>query len=313
MYPQSGIFASGLLAVDEKTEIYWETSGNPTGKPALYLHGGPGSSLGSGSYRQLFDPDAYFIVGIDQRGCGRSRPLATEIWRDLESNNTAALIGDIEAVRAHLEVDGWLVSGVSWGATLALALAQQHPERVSEMVLMAVTTTSRAEIDWITEGVGRLFPKEWEAFEAASGRRPGERVVEAYARRLASDRTLDRLAAAEAWNEWESTHISLDPNFTPISHRFDDERALVFATLVTHYWANDGFLRNENAIFQRMSAIDSIPAVLIHGRRDYSGPLITPWKLHQTWSTSQLIIVEEEGHGGPKCRDQMRLALDSFR
>lgn len=312
MYFESDPFASGLLAVDKQTEIYWETSGNPKGKPALYLHGGPGSGLGSGRYRELFDPDAYFVVGTDQRGCGRSRPLTTENLSDLPSNNTAALIGDIEAVRGHLKVDSWLVSGVSWVATLALALAQQHPERVSEMVLMAVTTTSRAEIEWITQGVGRLFPQQWKAFEAASGHRPGERIVEAFARRLASASDLARQEAAKARNQWESTHISLDPNFTPISRRFDDERALVFTTLVTHYWANDGFLRNENAILQRMSEIENIPAVLIHGRRDYSGPLITPWELHQSWPASKLIIVEEEGHGGPKSRDQMRSALDSF-
>lgn len=313
MYPDSDPFASGLLAVDEKTEIYWEASGTPNGKPALYLHGGPGSGLGSGSYRKLFDPNAYFIVGIDQRGCGRSRPLAIENLSELPTNNTAALIGDIEAVRAHLEIDRWLVSGVSWGATLALALAQQHPEFVSEMVLMAVTTTSRDEIEWITEGVGRLFPKEWEAFNAASGRRPVERVVEAYARRLASDSAQDRLAAAEAWNAWESTHMSLDPNFTPVSHRLRGEKAMVFATLVTHYWAKDGFLGNGNEVLKKIPEIEGIPAVLIHGRRDYGSPLITPWKLHQLWKTSQLIIVEEEGHGGPRSRDEMRWALDRFR
>ncbi|WP_153772139.1 prolyl aminopeptidase [Labrenzia sp. CE80] len=312
-YPESKPFASGLLSVDQSADIYWEVSGNPKGKAALYLHGGPGSGLRSGSYRQLFDPDAYYLVGIDQRGCGRSRPLATENLADLPSNNTEVLISDIEAVRRHLEVDTWLIAGVSWGATLALALAQRFPKRVSEIVLMAVTTTSRAEVDWITEGVGRFFPQEWEAFNAASGRTPDERVVEAYARRLALGDDLDRLAAAEAWNEWESTHISLDPNFTPISHRFDEERALVFATLVTHYWSNDGFLREGDAILERMSEIKDIPAVLVHGRRDFSGPIVTPWDLHKSWPSSRLVIVEEEGHGGPICREQMRLAIDAFR
>jgi len=313
LYPQSEPFASGLLKIDDDSEIYWEVSGNPNGKPALYLHGGPGSGLRSGSYRQLFDPQGYYLVGIDQRGCGRSQPLATKNLADLRHNNTKALIQDIEAIRRHLRIDTWLLSGVSWGATLALALAQSFPERVSEMVLMAVTTTSRAEVDWITEGVGRLFPKEWESFNAASHRRPDERIVEAYARRLASDDNLDRLEAAKAWNAWEATHISLDPNFTPISHRFVDEQALVFATLVTHYWSNDGFLRGGEAIFDRMSAIKDIPAVLIHGRRDYSGPVITPWKLHTSWPSSQLVVVENEGHGGPDCREQMRMATDAFR
>jgi len=313
LYPHSEPYASGSLSVDEQAEIYWEVSGNPKGKAALYLHGGPGSGLRSGSYRQLFDPDAYCVVGIDQRGCGRSRPLVTENLADLSSNNTEVLIRDIEAIRRHLGIQRWLISGVSWGTTLALALAQRFPEQISEMVLMAVTTTSRAEVDWITEGVGRLFPQEWEAFETAARRKPEERVVEAYARRLATDDSPDRLAAAEAWNEWESTHISLDPNFAPVSHRFDDERALVFATLVTHYWANDGFLRDGDAIFDRISEICKIPAVLIHGRRDYSGPLVTPWRLHNSWPTSRLVVVEQEGHGGPQCREQMRLAIDSFR
>lgn len=313
LYPESEPFASGLLNVDPNVDIYWEMSGNPNGKPALYLHGGPGSGLRSGSYRRIFDPEAYCLVGIDQRGCGRSRPLATEDLADLPSNTTDALIRDIEAIRRHLDIDTWLVSGVSWGSTLALALAQHCPERVSELVLMAVTTTSRDEVNWITEGVGRLFPQEWEAFNAASRRRPDERVVEAYARRLASADDLDRLAAAEAWNDWESTHISLDPNFTPITQRFDDERALVFATLVTHYWSNDGFLRAGNTILERMSAIKDIPAVLIHGRRDYSGPVVTPWTLHKSWPSSQLVIVDEEGHGGPLSRQQMRLALDAFQ
>lgn len=313
VYPNSEPISSGLLKADSDAEIYWEVSGNPNGKPALYLHGGPGSGLGSGSYRQLFDPRSYYLVGIDQRGCGRSRPLATENLADLPRNNTKVLMQDIEAVRRHLRIDTWLVSGVSWGSTLALALAQSFPDRVSEMVLMAVTTTSRAEVEWITEGVGRLFPEAWEAFDAASHRRPDERVVEAYARRLASDDILDRLEAAKAWNEWETTHVSLDPNFAPISHRFDDEHALVFATLVTHYWANDGFLREGEAIFDRMSEIKDIPAVLIHGRRDYGGPVITPWKLKKSWPSSQLVVIENEGHGGPDCRDQMRMATDAFR
>lgn len=313
LYPLSEPFASGLLSVDDKAEIYWEMSGNPKGKPALYLHGGPGSGLRSGSYRQLFDPESYCLVGIDQRGCGRSRPLATENLDDLPNNNTDVLIHDIEAVRRHLNIERWLISGVSWGATLALALAQRFPSHVSEMVLMAVTTTSRAEVDWITEGVGRLFPREWEAFRAASGRRPDERIIEAYARRMASANTLERMSAAKAWNEWETTHISLDPNFTPISQKFNDENALVFATLVTHYWANDGFLRDGNAIADRMSEIKDIPAVLIHGRRDYSGPLVTPWMLHKAWPASRLVVVENEGHGGPDSKEQMRLATDSFR
>ena len=305
-------FDAGLLAVGDGTEIYWEISGNPDGKPALYLHGGPGSALRSGSYRRHFDPERYCIIGIDQRGCGRSRPLASDAPGELHRNTTQALIGDIEAVRTHLGIASWLVSGVSWGSTLALAYAQAHPGGVSELVLVAVTTTSREEVDWITEGVGRLFPEAWQRFERDSGRRPGERVVEAYARRLAEGDLQERVLAARAWNAWEATHISLDPGWEPRSQPPDEERGLAFATLVTHYWAHDGFLRNGQEILGRIAEIADTPAVFIHGRRDVGGPAITPWTLHQRWPASRLVIIEAEGHGGPQCYEQMRLALDAF-
>ncbi|MBZ5761029.1 MULTISPECIES: prolyl aminopeptidase [Rhizobium] len=310
--PIGNLLDHGLLKVDDKTEIYWEKSGNPDGKCALYLHGGPGSGLGSGSYRELFDPAGYCLIGIDQRGCGRSRPLAIDDLNELSGNTTQALIRDIEALRHHLAVERWLVAGISWGSTLALAYAQSHPARVSELVLMAVTTTSRAEVDWITEGVGCLFPEAWDQFERASGRTGTERPVDAYARRLASSDADDRRAAARCWNDWESTHVSLDPNWAPHPRRFDEIRAANFATLVTHYWANDGFLRGGDTILERMDSIQHIPAVLIHGRRDFSGPLVTAWRLHQAWPNSRLLIIEQEGHGGPMSRKEMRLALDAF-
>ncbi|AJC21069.1 prolyl aminopeptidase [Pandoraea pulmonicola] len=313
LYAPTEPIASGLLNVDGKNEIYWEASGNPKGKPALYLHGGPGSGLDSGSYRRMFDPQSYYLIGIEQRGCGRSRPLATADLDNLPDNNTQTLISDIENIRRHLGIESWLVSGLSWGASLALALAQSHPDHVSALVLMAVTTTSRSEVDWLTEGVGRIFPEAWEAFRLGARAHPGERLVEAYARRLASPDRQVRLEAARSWNEWESTHISLDPNFTPIAERFDAEQASVFATLVTHYWANDGFLSGDATILERMPLIADMPAVLIHGRRDFSCPPITPWQLHQVWPASRLVIVEEEGHGGPECRARMRAALDAFR
>jgi proline iminopeptidase len=311
-YPTIDPFDAGLLGVADGNEIYWEVSGNPQGKPALYLHGGPGSSLGSGGYRRLFDPVRYRIVGIDQRGCGRSRPLAIDALGKLHHNTTQSLIEDIEAVRKQFSIESWLVSGVSWGTTLAIAYAQTYPGVVSELALAAVTTTSREEVDWITEGVGRIFPEAWQQFEKASGRRDNERIVEGFARRLASGDIEDRLRAARAWCDWESTHISLGPNWAPTDQRFDETGDLAFATLVTHYWSNDGFLRNGAEILARISAIEHIPAVLIHGRRDISGPVITAWRLHQLWPASRLSIVESEGHGGPKSMKQLRTALDSF-
>lgn len=311
-YPPIDPFDAGLLSVSGGHEIYWETSGNPDGKPALYLHGGPGSALGAGSYRRHFDPENYLVVGVDQRGCGRSRPLVTDAMGDLHHNTTQSLIEDIEVVRQHLGIATWLVSGVSWGTTLALAYAQAHPHRVSALVLVAVTTTSREEVDWITEGVGRIFPEAWQRFEQASDRRDGERIVEAFARRLAADDVQDRLRAARAWNDWETTHISLDPNWVPIDHRFDDAQGLVFATLVTHYWSKDGFLQDGKEILGNVATIGHIPAVLIHGRRDISGPANTAWRLHRQWPASRLCIIESEGHGGPQSMQQMRVALAAF-
>ena len=233
---------AGLLTVSHGNELYWEVSGNRKGKPALYLHGGPGSGLRSGSYRCRFNPQKYFIVGIDLSGMRCEVALSQPtISRSCATIRTQTLIEDIEAVRRHLEVEAWLVSGGVW-EELALAYAQAHPDRVSELVLVAVTTTSREEVDWITEGVGRIFPEAWQRFERNSARRDGERIVEAYARRLATGDMQDRLRAARSWNDWESTHVSLDPNWEPIDRYFDEKEAVVFATLVTHFWSNDGFL-----------------------------------------------------------------------
>jgi len=294
-------------------QIYWELSGNPRGKPALFLHGGPGSGLGAGGYRSSFDPERYLIVGIDQRGCGRSLPLVIDSLDQLSSNTTQTVIADIEAVRAHLNVDRWLLCGISWGTTLALAYALTHPDRVTELILAAVTTTGRAEVDWITETVGRLFPEAWTRFDAHSGRRPGERVVEAYARRLAHGDAEDRSRAAQQWDDWESVHVSLDPNWRPGALHEDPVRRLVFATLVTHYWANDGFLQSGGqAILERVDELADIPAVLIHGRRDLSGPAVTPWLLNQSWPASHLVIIESEGHGGPLTTDAICSASDAF-
>ena len=272
--------------------------------PALYLHGGPGATLGSSGYRGKFDPSRVRIVGLDQRGCGRSRPLVTSPGYDLASNTTPALIADIEAVRAHLGIERWLLNGVSWGSTLALAYAQAHPERVLGVVLFAVTTTDRFQVDWITETVGAIFPEAWDrlathAEQAAIGYRRGEgRLIEAYARLMTHPDPVVRDQAGRAWTEWEDHHISIGTEGGAQGADWeDDEFRNVFATLVTHYWSHDAFL--EPPLLQRMSRLAGIPATLIHGRRDVSGPAVFPWLLHKSWPGSELIINEREGHGGP--------------
>lgn len=311
VHPPIEPFESGWLRRPDGAEIHWEVSGNPRGRPAVYLHGGPGGSLGRGGYRRRFDPERYLIVGLDQRGTGESRPLAIDDLEHLDANTTQALIDDIEALRTHLGIESWLVHGVSWGSTLALAYALDHPARVTELVLMAVTSGSREEIDWITERVGVIFPEVWHPF--ASAARAGERVVEAYARLLRDPDPAVRSAAADAWERWESTHISLDPNSAPrpVMHEAPREREN-FATLVTHYWSNDCFLRGPHRILDRVHELAGIPGVLIHGRYDVSGPAITPWLLHRAWPDSRLTVVETEGHGGEREVELTAEAIDAF-
>ncbi|CAH0269048.1 Proline iminopeptidase [Arthrobacter sp. Bi26] len=279
-------------------QIYWEATGEPSGIPVLYLHGGPGGSLGQGGYRRWHDPSRFLTVGMDQRGCGKSVPTAQDDLGHLSANTTQALIEDIEAVRVHLGIEQWIVTGVSWGSTLALAYALEHPARVLGIALVAVTTSSRAEIQWITEDVGRIFPEAWTVFVSAAAAEPGERLVEAYARHLAGLDRDDARRAALAWDQWESTHISLDPNWHPGPLFGDERERMTFALLVTHYWANDGFLTNGRQIIPRIHQLNGIQGHLIHGRRDISGPVATAWALHQQWESSRLIIVEHEGHGG---------------
>ena len=281
--------------------IYWEATGNPGGIPVLYLHGGPGGSLGKGGYRKRHDSDRFWTIGLDQRGCGHSTPAAQDDLPNLPLNTTRTLIEDIEAVREHLGITRWIVTGVSWGSTLALAYALAHPHRVTGIALMAVTTTSRDEVDWITEGVGRIFPEAWHEFAEASGAGQGERLVGAYARRLAGPDRKDAEAAALAWDRWESWHVSLDAPQMRGRYIQEERARMTFALLVTHYWSNDGFLVGGERILDRIHELEGVPGHLIHGRRDVSGPAVTPWLLHRRWPGSTLTIVDGEGHGGPTC------------
>jgi proline iminopeptidase len=292
--------------------IYWEATGSSAGIPVLYLHGGPGGSLSQGGYCKRHDHNRFRIIGLDQRGCGKSTPAAQDDLNHLPENTTQALIRDIEAVREHLGIKQWIVTGVSWGSTLALAYALEHPSRVLGIAMVAVTTSSRKEIQWITEDVGRIFPEAWYDFAEAANAIPGERVVEAYARRLAGRDREDARLAALSWDRWESTHISLDPNWRP-GLLFEDERArMAFALLVTHYWANDGFLVDGQEIIPRVHELNGIPGYLIHGRRDISGPVATAWQLHRRWASSQLVVIEDEGHGGPASMAALTQAVEDI-
>ena len=249
------------------------------------------------------DPDRFRVVAVDQRGCGRSRPLVTAPGYDLSQNTTAHLVADLELLRHRLGIDRWFLNGVSWGSTLALAYAVEHPERVLGMVLMAVTTTSRAEVDWVTETVGAVFPEAWDrlaghAEHAGVGYRRGQsRLVEAYATLMSSPDAEVRDAASLAWADWEDHHISIGTGGFQHNPRWDDpEFRHAFVTLTTHYWSHDGFL--DPPILDRVARLADVPGTFVHGRRDVSGPLVTPWTLHRAWPRTELLVDEGEGHGG---------------
>jgi proline iminopeptidase len=296
-YPQIIPHESGMLEVGNGHSLYWEVCGNPRGKPAVVLHGGPGAGCTPGM-RRVFDPRLYRIVLFDQRNAGRSRPSAAEPVVDLSANTTPHLVADIERLREHLGVDRWLVWGASWGVTLALAYAQTHPRRVSELVLAAITGGDRRETDWITRDMGRVFPPEWEHFRDAvpAAERDGD-LAAAYSRLLHDPDPAVRAKAAQDWCDWEDTHVSLAPGAQPYLSIAEPAFQLAFARVVTHYWSNGCFLAG-GQLLRNAGRLAGIPGVLVHGRYDVSGPLDTAWALHRAWPDSELVVVGDAGHGG---------------
>jgi len=277
--------------------IYWECCGNPDGQPALYLHGGPGSGAAPRA-RRYFDPERFRVVLFDQRGCGRSRPSAADPDVDLaRTNTTQHQLADIEQLRELHGISSWVVLGVSWGSTLALAYAQTHPQRVSGLVLAAVTNTTEREVRWITEDMGRVFPEQWSRFaDAVLPHLRGERIVDAYAEMLADADPAVREHAAREWCAWEDVHVSLAPGYSPDPRFQDPEIRYLIARLVTHYWRHSAFLP-EGQLLRDVSALDGILGSLIHGRYDVSSPLDVAWRLHQGWPTSELHVIDDAGCG----------------
>lgn len=296
LYPPIEPYEHGMLDVGDGNRVYWEVCGNPEGKPAVVLHGGPGSGAGP-FWRRLFDPAAYRVVLLDQRGCGRSTPDAADPGTSLASNTTPRLIADIELLRRHLGIEKWLVMGGSWGVTLALAYAEQHPGRVSELVLFSVTSTTRREVEWITRDMGRIFPEEWARFrDAVPGPERDGSLVEAYARMLADPDPAVRERAAREWCRWEDVHVSTHRGYRP-DPRYDDPRfRMRFARLVTHYWRHAGFLE-DGALLRDAGKLAGIPGVMVHGRMDISGPPDIAWHLSRAWPDADLVLIDEEGHG----------------
>jgi proline iminopeptidase len=255
----------------------------------------------------------YRTVLFDQRGCGRSTPHASDPAVDLSANTTDHLIADIERLRAHVGVNRWVVAGWSWGTTLALAYAEQHPERVAALALTAVTTTGPREVEWVTRDVGRLFPSEWARFrDGLPEADRGGSIVEAYARLLHDADPRVREKAARDWCDWEASHVSVDPDHRASSRYADPRFRMCFARLVTHYWRHAAW-RADGELLRNVTRIAHIPAALIHGRLDLSSPPDIPWQLAQTWPAAQLHIVAGAGHSaGGAMSDHLLDALDNF-
>jgi proline iminopeptidase len=301
LYPQIEPYEHGLLNVGDDNLIYWEACGNPGGKPAVVLHGGPGSGCSEGM-RRYFDPDLYRIVLFDQRGCGRSKPHASETHTDLSANTTEHLLADMERLRRRLGIDRWLLFAGSWGCTLGLAYAERHPHRVTEIILGGVTMTRRSEIEWLYRGVAPLFPEQWARFRAGapspegapSGEGDGD-LVEAYHRLLMNPDPAVHLKAARDWCEWEAALLSVDPAAKPDPRRSQPTFQLAFARIVTHYFRHNAWLE-DGILLRNVSALAGIPGVMVHGRLDLGAPLVTVWELSQAWPDSELVIVDNAGH-----------------
>ncbi|HEV2013790.1 MAG TPA: prolyl aminopeptidase [Candidatus Dormibacteraeota bacterium] len=296
MYPEIEPHDHGMLDVGDRNLIHWEICGNPQGKAAVVLHGGPGSGC-TPSMRRYFDPSAYRIVLFDQRGCGRSIPHASDPLVDLASNTTQHLVQDIERLRQHLKIERWLVFGGSWGSTLGLAYAERFPERLSDMILASVVTTTHREVQWVTRDVGRYFPEAWKRFREGlpEAERDGD-LVAAYYRLLHDRDAAVREKAARDWCLWEDAHVAVHPDSRPNSRYEDPRFRMAFARLVTHYWHHAAWLE-DGRLLREARQLAGIPSVLIHGRIDLSSPIDIPWQLAQSWPGSELVIVEEAGHG----------------
>jgi len=301
----------GMLDVGAGNLIYWETCGKPDGKPALLVHGGPGSGCSTNA-RRTFDPQLYRGVLFDQRGCGRSTPHASDPGTDMSVNTTAHLIRDMEGLREHLSIDRWLLYGGSWGSTLILAYAERYPHRVSEIVIPGVTTTRREEIDWLYKGVGRYFPEAWDRFRdgAPEADRDGD-LVGAYARLMEDPQTRER--AASDWLTWEDAVISMEPNGRRNAYSDRPPAAqLAFVRICAHYFSHGAWLE-EGAILRDAGRLAGIPGVLIHGRLDLGSPLSTAWELAKRWPDAELTVIEDSGHtGSDTMRIRIRDALGTF-
>lgn len=291
LYPEIEPYNTGKLKVSPVHEIYYEESGNPKGKPVVFVHGGPGGGTDP-KQRRFYNPEKYRIILFDQRGAGKSTPYAS-----LEENTTWDLVDDMEKIRKHLNVKKWQVFGGSWGSTLALAYAETHPEVVSELVLRGIFLLRKKEIDWFYQGgCDMIYPDAWEEYKNAIPADERADYVKAYYKRLTSSDKKEQLAAARAWSVWEGSTSKLIPDLDFINHYGEDEFALAFARIECHYFVNKGFFKTDDWLLQNAEKLKNIPAVIVQGRYDVVCPMDSAWALHRKWPEAEFILVPDAGH-----------------
>lgn len=308
LYPPIEPFQTGLLDTGEGHTLYWELCGNPQGKPAVFLHGGPGSGC-TADHRRLFDPQKYCVLLFDQRGCGRSTPHAS-----LEANTTWHLVADIERLRVLLGVDRWLVFGGSWGSALALAYAETHPQAVSALVVRGIFTLRRAELLWYyQEGASWLFPDLWEDYLAPIPLEERGDLMAAYRKRLVGTDRSAQLEAAKAWSVWEGQTIRLLPDAANKAKHEEDDYALAFARIENHYFVHAGWLE-EGQLIRDAHKLAGIPGVIVQGRYDVATPAKTAWDLHRAWPQADFRLVDDAGHAfnEPGILAELLAATDRF-
>ncbi|WP_438354524.1 prolyl aminopeptidase [Microbacterium sp. CJ88] len=313
LYPPIKPYETGYLLAGDGQRIYWEQSGNPEGKPVVFLHGGPGGGT-SPWQRQLFDPERYRIVLLDQRGCGRSTPHASDPDADLRFNTTWHLVADIELLRRNLGIACWQVVGGSWGSALALAYAQTHPESVAELVLRGIFTLRRHELEWFYEGgASAIFPDLWEEFIRPIPVLERSRMIEAYHRRLSDPDPAVHGPAAMAWTTWEASTLTLRPDRRLVRTMTDAATATAFARIENHYFMHGGWFE-EGQLIANAGRLRGIPAVIVQGRYDVCTPIMTAWDLHRAWPEAELVIVDDAGHSAtePGIAAALVAATDRF-
>lgn len=314
LYPAIEPYDHGMLAVGDGHEIYWEVCGNPEGKPAVFLHGGPGGGLAP-DYRRYFDPEEYRVVLFEQRGCGRSTPHASDPTADMSTNTTWHLVADIERLREHLGIERWLVFGGSWGSTLSLAYAQTHADRVTELVLRGIFTLRKSEIDWFyQDGASHLFPDVWEEYLSVIPAEERGDLVAAYSRRLSDPDPAVHVPAGVAWTVWENSTVRLRPNAEAIAEaRADVASAVAFARIENHFFSHGGWFE-DGQLIANAGMLAGIPGVIVQGRYDVCTPARTAWDLHRAWPEAALEMIGDAGHASsePGIVDALVRATDRF-